>query len=944
MAYLQKYGASLNTGVNGQQQISSPYLNKYLNPQPTEKKSSGSFLKKAGTFLKEGLIGGTEKFANTLAKAAAANPTVAKLLFPFQSSGVIKDVQGQQQSEQELVNVTQKLIERASSKKTGDSQRTKLLQEAQKNYQGLSTQNKEYLDSLPTNLQILGQAGETLLDIVTWGAGGAAVKAGVKTAELGVKEVLKLAAKEGLKTGAKIGTGYGLTGGLQAENPTVGSVAASTATGGIIGGAAGLVLQPVMALTGKLLKGVFGKTSKAALDEFSKTDLGKDYYANLLDDPVVISPDNIYKVTAKEIIPNEIKTGDRVFSKEVGGMFRVNGVLAREDGKQVKSFIRLESPSGAVIDVDVDELSKYGFKRINKTLSLPDVKQIKPKDVDTFVEKTISTKETAKLSSSKKVTSFVDALKKADVLRGAQEKARTVERSQRLGAFTGQLEGATTEKEAMGAFGKLKGEYVKVNFEPLRKFFSQGYIDSFIRDIVRSPNLVGYEKATALKQFQEMLEGRVGTDSGAAALSKVFGEELVQELARKQGLIKQALDLGYRIGNVPRSIMSSLDFSGSFRQALVAGARHPIIFARNFPKQFKYFFNEEAFQREVMDEIRNRPSFAIMTDPNLGGVAITDLGGKVGAREEKYASDFADLIPGVRASGRAYTGFLNRMRADIFDSLLHDATKAGLNPAENPKLLREMGRIVNASTGRGELADIIKPASNLLNTVFFSPKLVASRLFFLNPLNYIGRFEKVAETGARRFVPLEPFARKEMLKSVLSLSSMAATVLGIAKSMGAEVETDARSSDFLKVKVGHTRVDILGGFGQYLTLGGRLVTGEYKSSTTGVVTKLSGDYNAQSRYETAFRFLEYKQSPIFSFISTLLKQKPLFADNASLSKEIVNFAGVKTPKDKLVVANEIVNRMLPMVAQDSYDLYHEYGVESLPLSILAILGFGLQTY
>jgi hypothetical protein len=70
---------------------------------------------------------------------------------------------------------------------------------------------------------------------------------------------------------------------------------------------------------------------------------------------------------------------------------------------------------------------------------------------------------------------------------------------------------------------------------------------------------------------------------------------------------------------------------------------------------------------------------------------------------------------------------------------------------------------------------------------------------------------------------------------------VAGLALEAAHIAGAEVETDARSSDFLKIKVGDTRYDILGGLQQNLVFGWRQLTGEKKSSTSGAVTTFATD-------------------------------------------------------------------------------------------------------
>ena len=108
-------------------------------------------------------------------------------------------------------------------------------------------------------------------------------------------------------------------------------------------------------------------------------------------------------------------------------------------------------------------------------------------------------------------------------------------------------------------------------------------------------------------------------------------------------------------------------------------------------------------------------------------------------------SRLAGRFPLVKQSNRAYVGFLNKLRADVFDRLLSDAQRAGV--AQTPELLSSVARFVNTATGRGDLGSLTI-AGRVLSTAFFSPRLLASRVNMLNPLYYRS---------------LHPFVRKQAL-------------------------------------------------------------------------------------------------------------------------------------------------------------------------------------
>ena len=505
---------------------------------------------------------------------------------------------------------------------------------------------------------------------------------------------------------------------------------------------------------------------------------------------------------------------------------------------------------------------------------------------------------------------IIGAIEEAGSKRKVQEQIYTQERAVKIKKAMAAGEKATGEKRFPAMLRELKGEMTKVEFESLRVKFGQKEIDKLFEMIWDSPKIKSWEHATAYRGLAKLFGkfgGSVPQDSELELLGRVFPKELIKALIKKRGLFKRMKEGRMQLANIPRSIMASFDLSAPFRQGLFL-ISHPKRFGQSFIKMFRQFGSEKAFNA-VQESIAQKETFGLMKE---AGLQLTKLGKQLSLREEAYMSQWAEKIPligrVVRASGRAHMGFLNKLRADVFEDLVKKAAKLGRDPRKNMDLAKEIAKFVNVASGRGTLGGLESSAVTL-NAMLFSPRLIASRLTLLNPVYYI---------------KADPFVRKEALKSLLAVSGLAGTVLGLAKAGGADVGLDPRSADFLKIKIGKTRIDVLGGVQQYMRAVGQIVSGKYISSTTGKIFTLGEGYRPLTRWEIGIRFGESKLAPIASFVMALMKGQDIEGKPGSVPKEIGK-------------------RFVPMAMADIYDIAKE-NPELLPISWLGIFGVGLQTY
>jgi len=232
--------------------------------------------------------------------------------------------------------------------------------------------------------------------------------------------------------------------------------------------------------------------------------------------------------------------------------------------------------------------------------------------------------------------------------------------------------------------------------------------------------------------------GQVPQESEIKLLQEVFGRELTKTVLAKRTLGQKLKGGAAEALNLPRSIMASFDLSAPLRQGIFLVGR-PKQWLPAFGGMFKQFASERAFQ-EVQSSITKRPTYPVMRDARL---ALTEIGDSLIEREEQFMSRLGEKIPvvkyGVRASNRAYVGFLNKLRADVFDDLY--AKGKAIGKEDNRAFVEDLGKFVNAATGRGPLG-VFENSATVMNSIFFSPRLMASRLSLLNPLFFWGGFQQ----------------------------------------------------------------------------------------------------------------------------------------------------------------------------------------------------------
>jgi hypothetical protein len=534
-----------------------------------------------------------------------------------------------------------------------------------------------------------------------------------------------------------------------------------------------------------------------------------------------------------------------------------------------------------------------------------------------------------------------DKLKKGietmEVHRGGQKRVMRQELGKRFSEYTDIKGSGDNARVSLAlARGALEGQLLQ-DFTPLKDQFTEGDIDSLygaVRDATVQPG-VTLDMEAALNKL--IFDGKLPAKGEIGALQEILGEKTVERL-QNISLTKgqKAAKLFFEALNIPRALLASHDFSGPGRQGLMFLGYNPKIWSKANVAGYRAFASPEYAHFQDI-QIKTNPNYQKAVE---SGLDITPIEG-LSKGEEPYAySQLAEKFPlfgpGIKASNFAYSTAMNKLRADIFYSTC-ESWEGSFRTKGDYKLLAEF---INHATGRGTLPKTwLKKYGATLNALFFAPRLTMGRIQALGDIlpiqemqNFYAKRGDLKAKGATKEelkdvkFRISP-ARKIVARDLISSAAILTLLLSVIKFRGdddTDVELDPRSSDFLKARIGNTRLDFTAGYGQILRLAAQIITAERKSTTTDEIMP-------EERNSIVWRFIQSKMSPPAGFAVDMIRGETFLGDKLSLETD--------------VVAREAFQRFIPLFFQDCIDAVHYQGLHSLRVvAPLALHGVGAQTY
>jgi hypothetical protein len=150
------------------------------------------------------------------------------------------------------------------------------------------------------------------------------------------------------------------------------------------------------------------------------------------------------------------------------------------------------------------------------------------------------------------------------------------------------------------------------------------------------------------------------------------------------------------------------------------------------------------------------------------------------------------------------------------------------------------------------------------------------------------------------------------------------------------VETDPRSSDFMKPKLGDTRIDLLAGTSQSSVLLTRIITGTTKNAT-GEISKMRSGFTLKGKEQ------QYGGMTTASAFGQFLRNK--LAPVVGTAYDIAIGGGKDAVGETVTPASVLASNTIPLSFRDIYSAMQQEKIPSkVAMSLLVVMGIGLQKY
>lgn len=418
------------------------------------------------------------------------------------------------------------------------------------------------------------------------------------------------------------------------------------------------------------------------------------------------------------------------------------------------------------------------------------------------------------------------------------------------------------------------------------------------------------EYGAAKVAFENYAAALKGSEATIKDMLRARGEEF--KTTWKENKAKATLDITKdTIGAITDNsiaMVASLDNSFLGRQGLKTLMTHPSAWWPGAKASFADFaktIGGQAAKDAMLADIYSRPNFV------NGEYQRAKI---ISGKEEQFPTTLPERVPGIgrvfKASEAAFSGSAMRMRTDLYDLLSTKAKENGVDMTIKSNA-ESLGKLINSLTARGQWG--VRGEGAAIKLVMWAPKMLKANIDVLTAHNFGAGLES-------------KFARKEAAVNLLKIVTETAAIMTIANAIvPGSAETDPRSTDFGKIKIGDTRFDISGGASSVVVLASRLSTLSSKSSQTGLVTKYGTGFGERTAFDALIDFMVNKTTPAAGVVVTWLK-------------------GKDRDGEKFTWGSAAQRAYIPIAIQNFMKMKDDITADKLVGAIVDLVGIGANTY
>jgi hypothetical protein len=481
-------------------------------------------------------------------------------------------------------------------------------------------------------------------------------------------------------------------------------------------------------------------------------------------------------------------------------------------------------------------------------------------------------------------------------------------------------------------------------------------INSLARDLKTDAQVLSQAKESAKKRIEELQRRLKEKDYASRpkplvkadaeleillgkkqALQDKFEEEKKKAELKNRTLGQRIEDIALEIfSGISRALVAGLDLSAAFVQGTRRVFTNPVMSAKAFAEGLRQFASPTRMER-FMQRYKGTYNYSVARN---SGLAISDVDGTLSAKEQifvvQWANTIYDLIASVitlghkpsaefikrinplKASQRAFDGYMNYIRISSFEAEMAALKNMGYTPDSNPEVYKSAADFVNTATGRANMGPL-EASSKWLSVIMFAPRKVASELKLYSPLAFLYYGYMPAPVRKRALIDFAKFSASVLVTHAL--------VKAAIDTYGGDEEDyedfwNSDSPNFLAFKIGDKRISFLGGIKSTIVFMSRLFGQDFVDQY-GITTKFGERYGKKidTKLDLTTQFLLGKASPGTGAIRDYLDKNPNYENDDEILQNLV----------------------VPMWIQDANELYKEDPIAVTAMfNMLAIIGANIR--